>query len=70
MEKDWQPIETAPKDGTKFLAWSRRWNFMEFIGHGVTVAWWFPERQYPTCEMGDQPSHWMPFPAPPSGSVR
>ena len=67
---DWQPIETAPRDGTHFLA---AW------GSGaVSIVWWigdgynsFGNGSSDRCGTPHQfgPSwftHWMPLPAPPS----
>lgn len=63
----WQPIETAPKDGTQFLAWvGEGWNGrMPF----VITSW----RGYWVNEFGNgcavenfAPTHWMPLPPPPS----
>lgn len=67
---EWQPIETAPKDGTKVLLWE--------AGHAPYVGsrddqddeWWTDEdwandaaRCFPPrCN----PSHWMPLPPPPT----
>lgn len=60
---DWQPIETAPKDGTSVLLWFTRaepqiGRFRR--GHGArTRRWW----------VGDfwiEPTHWMPLPPPPA----
>jgi hypothetical protein len=65
---EWQPIETAPKDGTLVLL------FIEDF-HYVTVAWFciatglwpsndaFNDDREP-CNVG-LPTHWMPLPAPP-----
>lgn len=78
---DWQPIDTAPKDGTNVI-----------VTNGVSVAqgWWEHQEPYIRekrdmegryidqdehdgydgwldCEGGMQPdpTHWMPLPAPP-----
>lgn len=67
---EWQPIETAPKDGTHILlAWSYKngtpprvsecfWrNDMPFSQDGV---WWcFHGRMFA------EPTHWQPLPTPP-----
>lgn len=63
---DWQPIETAPRDGTQILIVSRyrqlgimigrwaerngRWAFAEVVGRNV------------------DPTHWMPLPPPPEST--
>ncbi len=59
----WQPMETAPKDGTPILVY--------VLGGAQYVVWWqmgdwvfFEKRggQYSVAE----PTHWMPLPAAPS----
>ena len=73
----WQPIETAPKDGTEILLlipldWQSSTIIEPRIGKGRYVATgWF------TCEgwlnrLGqwvneETPTHWMPLPEPPKG---
>lgn len=64
---DWQPIETAPKDGTPFDAWvpdafgGRRMCGLSFNAKGRL-------RQHgllTDTELPRWPTHWMPLPAPP-----
>ena len=69
----WQPIETAPKDGTKFFAY-----WPDHLGNGsecVVTTWFGPwatgsELVFQTAfEWGDEssnPTHWMPHAAPPA----
>jgi hypothetical protein len=72
----WQPIETAPKDGTQVLLW--------VDGHVMLSRWYVhylngapnPHRA-PEWEQGEmyggfggymgplRPTHWMPLPQPP-----
>jgi hypothetical protein len=67
VREQWQPIETAPKDGRKLLLW---WAGMSRVGRcaGVGAArdggdWW----QVPSLEFAPtgRPTHWMPLPAAP-----
>lgn len=65
MKMEWQPIETAPKDGTKILS---------FEDDEFAVVWWQLDRwgkegQWSvTASRGGwylSPTHWMPLPNPP-----
>lgn len=70
---DWQPIETAPRDGSWFWAWwglegplgpeelmvSTRWNPDAFEG---------PRFEDVSGGMYTQPTHWMPLPQIPKES--
>jgi len=66
----WQPIETAPRDGTDFMVWNGEVMTLSTWGktahvpiYGwLQIAWADPEDadlMYP------QPTHWMPRPNPP-----
>lgn len=68
---EWQPIETAPKDGTRVLVWSPQmgcsyvasWAVSEPFGHEPT---WSTDSEGPgySSEIPDC-THWMPLPKPP-----
>jgi hypothetical protein len=69
LQMDWQPIETAPKDGTVVLLAGCR--------KPVAAAWLEDEIDYwhvddnkrgPFALRGPGPTHWMPFPAPPESA--
>lgn len=74
---DWQPIETAPRDGTSILLWT---------ASGPVIGWWETGREFLNSphfndwskgmlgegtghDMGFDrvyaPTHWLPLPAPP-----
>lgn len=58
---EWQPIETAPRDGTRILVVSGGWHDVAYVG-------WNDDDGEPVWFNGDVPvqaSHWMPLPAPP-----
>ena len=64
----WQPIETAPKDGTKVLAFFPR-------SKSIRVAWykkflldgwlWAYDADMNPDMWSDQPDYWMHLPAKP-----
>lgn len=69
----WRPIESAPKDGTRFLAWfpAQTAGSSDFIAH-QSVAWsapngviWTVERIYVVEREHPSPTHWRPLPATP-----
>lgn len=60
---EWQPIETAPKNGATLLVW-RPSEGEHYPAHVGVDLWsdksWYRSRRY------QQPTHWMPLPAPPA----
>lgn len=68
MRDAWRPIESAPKDGSRFLAWEegqvRFFHWQEVKGN--PVVGWRDDFIYVFTE-GDKrgPSVWMPLPQPP-----
>lgn len=58
----WQPIETAPKDGSRVLLWSKHWSAShtgQFYGN-----WW--SSFYEIGPFHSPPTHWQPLPTPPA----
>jgi len=72
LEAKWQPIETAPKDGTGFLAFERISNKHYTIsvcvwengseGEGPYMVLFHQEKNIPVV-----PTHWVPLPDAPKG---
>ena len=67
-ENEWQPIETAPKDGTVFLGY-KRGQFRECykVTRDDCDMWCFggtsgADDLFPNIK----PTHWMPLPKPPA----
>lgn len=59
---EWQPIETAPKDGRKLLMWHPG------MALGALVLFWMDGYwREPANSLGlkTTPTHWMPLPDPP-----
>lgn len=74
---EWQPRDTAPKDGTEFLGyssrvgkcdvfkWSSHWKCFETTQHDGTYG---PDED--EISIFDDFSHWMPLPPAPSETER
>ena len=58
---EWQPIETAPRDGTNILSWEHKMECM--------IIFWQSGDWHCTHDCEDlyfsEPTHWMPLPEPP-----
>lgn len=78
MKMEWQPIETAPKDGARVDLWGK--NMLRWDRGGeriVNVAWgkvtdWMGTERYDWMHgRGEdfKPTHWMPLPPPPVGAA-
>lgn len=76
--KDWQPIETAPKDGTRLLLYAceyrRHWFGSGYYFKGVPGdgEGWIAH-SFCTTPVNDSsgsftPTHWMPMLQPPKAS--
>ena len=61
---EWQPIETAPKDGTPVLAWLVNPSGDEYI----TVIKANRSGGWDWRSIYFEPTHWMPLPEPPKDS--
>jgi len=68
---EWQPIETAPKDGTEIIYWSKHLcrPMMAFYSEGH--IWMGGLAYHPSAiprEWEDVATHWMPMPGRPVGA--
>ena len=73
-EMNWQPIETAPKDGEMILVFERLSDTsMDPQDHNYSVAYWCDDRWVSPDEIPSKGSaldlytitHWMALPEPP-----
>jgi hypothetical protein len=60
---EWQPIETAPKDGTLILVW--RAAVLDRVAHHGIDMWSDKSQAWWSSLPSQQPTHWMPLPEPP-----
>lgn len=63
---DWQPIETAPDDGTQVDLWCES-EHEGFDGQRFIDCYWIYKKWagIPADPMKWHPTHWMPQPEPP-----
>jgi len=64
-EREWQSIETAPKDGTTVLLYAPGWE-------SPRTGWTYGKDDWQECPFHHdpartdyRPTHWQPLPAPP-----
>lgn len=81
-EAGWQPIETAPKDGTEIILFTHHEPnaFCEEAFDAVQIGWWDNGNHAPGSAFHRDAgwhlqkigvaTHWMPLPAPPIRSAR
>jgi len=75
---EWQPIETAPKDGAEIIAYGTRrgaYGYTDDVKTWTGVRWgmvcdfshmaWRETKPRPQYCNGFVPTHWMPLPKPP-----
>lgn len=64
---EWQPIETAPKDGTVVDIWAygHRLPDVQFCGDDTTPGWYFVYDYSELAAFDGDATHWMPLPDPP-----
>lgn len=78
---EWQPIETAPTDGTHILAYGKVFNARDDEDEIITTVYCDGEVYYEGIGLGPRwalvaivvwvegddfyPTHWMPLPKPP-----
>ena len=66
---DWQPIETAPRDGAPILSWDGTQCAVVAWGGLLLPEWVLLEgdnKPYPDCATEWSCTHWMPLPEPPN----
>ena len=66
----WQPIETAPRDGTNVLLVNRKGNMATglWMSGPIGTGWVLRGGSAPNVFFNEHhgPTHWMPLPAPPA----
>jgi hypothetical protein len=64
---EWQPIETAPRDGTRVLVFDPHRFPRELICRWRGNSWWGDLTPSGRCIVwsDDAGCHWMPLPQPP-----
>ena len=69
LAPQWQPIESAPKDGTFYLATNGKLQRVENCPPGhVAGIWHRIDGDWRGHALGDDSTHWQPLPAPPEVS--
>lgn len=66
---EWEPIESAPKDGTFILTYDAGSSYPDDPEECIWLVNWDVDRWRIMLDgQSASPTHWMPLPAPPSPS--
>jgi hypothetical protein len=65
IHQGWQPIETAPRDGSSMLLCANRWITVG-CWHRAQSCWASNGPAYTRYPAHEQPTHWMPAPDVPT----
>lgn len=61
---EWQPIETAPKDGTEVLVFDEATS-TKHVSYWDGYGWYDPDCHYYSESPALVPTHWIQIPTPP-----
>lgn len=64
--REWQPIETAPRDGTVVMLWWPYWRSRTVIGYYQSIAGTWCSNE--ALSDHEPPTHWQPLPPPPEAA--
>lgn len=64
--RGWQPMDSAPKDGTAILILSE--SSEQRVGWWGTCGWTYYQKYGGTSIVMLKPTHWMPLPVAPPGA--
>ena len=71
---EWQPIETAPKDGTHFLGFWPKLECSEGENNPCKVRTWYEDghrhNPFESSYTSPSPTDWMPLPPPPTDETQ
>ncbi len=64
---DWQPIDTAPRDGSTVLAWRADWERPSFVRWALSArtgtGCWNDADRSDGCSLEEEPpTHWLRLP--------
>lgn len=68
VEEGWQPIATAPTNGTWVWCWhaERRWKRVGMRSKASGPRWYYSSTGFNAQYADDAPTHWRPLPADPA----
>lgn len=62
----WQPINSAPRDGTRIIGFNADQQFIAIIAFDDVFQCWVADDEDCWFQGEHETSHWMPLPNPPA----